>query len=181
MLCDGWNWFWGEWWPTIDWGNAPGWVGAFLTSGSLFLAVLILRGDRQKDRRAHADAFFTYPVGSSTMENNIKVRSTVEIHHYNAGDRPIVGAGVWQLTRRRPTKRGSLVFNPRGFEEIINPGDKGETSIDFKSPEPPEADLILVFKDGRGVEWVRHLYTHKYLDKWYFRVHYPFRKMHWKL
>ncbi|WP_375491978.1 hypothetical protein [uncultured Jatrophihabitans sp.] len=69
-----------------DWGNVPAWVGAFLTSGSLFLAFTLLLRDRRKEERSQADQVSCVLVGAAwtdpTTQKQVSYQA-VKIHNHS--------------------------------------------------------------------------------------------------
>ena len=155
----------GKWLDTIEWGSAAEWVSGLFTAGALVFAVILWRGDRRRSRRALADGFATWQVFMGTHAVKDKANFTVEVHAYNAGDRPIpftmlmVKPGspqhALQTMGTKPIPPQSEIIGSVGFENLW-----------YDSP------LLLMFRDGNGQTWLRDLASNKYVrkrqvNKWY--------------
>lgn len=137
-----------SWVTSIDWGDAPTWVGALLTSATLFLTIMILVSDKRRARRIEA----------SKVVSRFKLTGPAAgwwftVNSYNANDHPIpmVVVHQWEGEEWRPYPlqdllTGDLVIGPRG---------EGEMHIPARSTDP--RNLYLTIQDGNGEEWHRTL------------------------
>ncbi len=154
-----------DWFSSINWGTVPDWVTGLLTAATLFLAVMILLGDRRRAKRAEADAFSTWPVFMGTHAVPDLPDYAVELHAYNAGDKPILYTMVMvrpgspqhalQTMSTKPIPPQTEVVSKIGFDNIW-----------YDSP------LLIQFRDARGQTWLRDVNTNKYIgksqvNKWY--------------
>lgn len=157
-----WGWLWGTWWPTIDWGNAPGWVGAVLTSGSLFLAVWILRADRREKRRAAADKLTTWWT-KSTREVSDAEPFGIEICAFNGNDAPIafvVAGGPWGAKWEEQWFNEADDPHPSPIAPAITYRVGGSSPTDFNIKH-----FVLTFSDPLGKTWYRRVSDNRYISK----------------
>ncbi|MET4053179.1 hypothetical protein ABID81_002554 [Frigoribacterium sp. PvP054] len=162
---DSWNFFWGTWWPTIDWGNAPAWFGSFLSSGSLVLALTILMRDRNEKRREAADKFSTW-WSSSYKGKNLRGEDVhiSDIYCFNANKSPIPNASVGTLIDDDAWVNLPFIEDEYGDEHPI----KGESGVllKIKSKVPHDLKMLTVeFFDTNGKAWRRYILSGKYLSE----------------
>lgn len=143
----------------LNWGSVADWFTGLLTAGTLFIAVMILWNDRRTKKRASADGFASWQRLMGTRAVKGKANYTVEVHVFNAGDRPIPfviaipapgGKEQWPgvMVSLEPIQPGQQVIQEVGLEESWE-----------RTP------LLLMFRDGYGKSWVRSLKTGQYVRK----------------
>jgi hypothetical protein len=156
---------WSSWWLTIDWGDVPGWFGAFGTIGAVLFAMLLWRGDRRKSNRAAADAFVSWthvikrsydsPTGLAVWER--------EIHVYNSGETPIVRAKTFSGQDYPEWFYESFVGEGSNITSSIPPKATGIVTLPWQRSTTP-GHLFLTFIDNVGQQWTRDLVSGKYLS-----------------
>ncbi|MFJ5883474.1 hypothetical protein [Kitasatospora cineracea] len=133
----------------IDWGSAPAWVSAFLTSGSLGLGFYILLRDRRKEEITEAAKVFAW------TEHDGDVTTTKIL---NGSASPITSAQVLVEIRGG----NGLVLENYGFNELVMPGETAGIQTDRRIDGPGSPKLIpwsVEFATGDGTRWVRDLWT----------------------
>jgi hypothetical protein len=140
------------WWATIDWGTAPEWVGAILTSGSLLLAVLVLRTEFRRSRMAEIKKVVSrYRI--FTTDDSPKL----EITAYNANDHPIAivtflywGGLIWHR---------KFLKNPANTPDLP-PTAEGTVTIPWTLHDyPHDRTALICITDTNGNAWYRGLET----------------------
>jgi hypothetical protein len=162
----GWNWFWGTWWPTIDWGNAPAWVGALLTSGSLYLAIHLLRRERAEKRLAAATKFSTWTSSTRHGVRSMDGKSyTVHfLRFYNANDAPIKAARVYGLIDDGEWGVVDLSSDKSDSDGgIVEGGSVGKGYLAARINRPSH-EMIVGFDDPQGVRWHRYVDSNRYIS-----------------
>ncbi len=112
------------WCETINWGDAPTWIGSVGTSGALILGMVILRSDQVRRRRSGADGFTSWYNLTTTASG-----TTLVVNFYNSGTRPITIASlhswdgaIWKRALVKPAP-GEFVIPPtplRGFQSPLS-------------------------------------------------------------
>lgn len=161
-----WEHAWGISWPTIDWGNAPAWVGAFLSGGSLLLALTILARDRSERRRASADKLATWWMIESASDegpDSPDYEYVLTVFAYNANEAPLShivlegNAGGTNLTQEW------FNLGDGGSPESVQHGITYRVAVGFWT-RPKLNRLYVVFNDAGGRYFVRNLATGRYLS-----------------
>ena len=158
----GWNWFWCTWWPTIDWGNAPAWVGAVLTSGSLFLAVWILRADRKEKRRAVADKLTSWWIKSARDTSEAEPFG-IEICVFNGSEAPIayvIAGGPWGSKWEQQWFNEADDPHPSAIAPALTYRVGGSAPTEFDASK-----FVLTFSDTLGQTWHRRVSDNRYISE----------------
>lgn len=134
---------------TIDWGNAPAWMSAILTSGSLSLGFYVLLRDRRKEERTEASLVVCWRVWSAdeyvTHIHNASKRTVVDVEvlvRVPRGDGNAVAA--WEAFP------GPSVLRPEAEAAVVTPRRIGGAKW---LPE------FATFQDADGIFWIRDLPT----------------------
>lgn len=149
----------GNWWQTIDWGNAPAWAGAILSSVSVFLAFFIILRDRKNKRRELADSFVSFVRYNMNMSDE-NPRYDLEVWLQNTGSSIIPRTTL--LARKENGKLDLVGISQDGDVPGVPPGQVAvyRVSLHEVSVSSP---LIIHFKDGRNQAWFRDVKTNKYI------------------
>ena len=151
----------------VDWGNAPSWVAAVLSVGSIWIALYVLNRDGKRHEREQA-------VKVVCWYSDDDLRRKAFLH--NTSDQPVVDPalrilpkGAWKLwliyarakLRSRPKVSLTRVLSVQQKHEFadkparkLDPGQNREKlvllegAIEFY-------DFALVFYDATGREWMR--------------------------
>lgn len=156
--------FW-HWWGTIDWGNAPGWVGTVLTSASLFLAISILRRDQKKGDRLKADAFVTWLDVVQLQDNTTSkpvITWRITFNAYNAGDSPIAMASVFGKRYKNMVWIERL--SPGSPENDALMPKVGGSFVRTFQHDPKHERYFVVFRDATNRLYRRDLRSGEYLS-----------------
>ncbi|WP_411699024.1 hypothetical protein [Conyzicola sp.] len=154
---------WGEWWPTIDWGNASAWFSSVLTSVSVLLAVLIIRRDKARSALVHADAFVVWADYIHVVGPEPKW--LVDVHSYNSGDRPIIRPYIMAYARPGVRALGTLKERePNKIAVVIEPKATNTIQLMFPDQDPRDLKLYVDFTDMTGYTYRRLLNSNKYLN-----------------
>jgi hypothetical protein len=134
----------------IDWGSAPAWASAILTSGSFALGFYVLLRDRRKEERSEASLVVCWRVWSN---------DEYETHIHNASKRTVVDVNVLV---RVPHRLGGAETLWEGFGgPSVLRRDAEET---VRTPrriggEGKWVPQFVTFQDADGIFWIRDLVT----------------------
>ncbi|MEA9985650.1 hypothetical protein [Subtercola sp. RTI3] len=165
QMWGGWNY----WWSTIDWGNAPGWVGSILTSASVFLAISLFVSERRRKDRAQVDAFSVYL--EKKVDSDGKFFEHIKVFMFNGSDAPLPRVSIQVRT---PTGTAITTHQfQHGSVPTIPPKLHISHLINFDEPPPfPVNSFIYIFvRDINGRVWRKNtssgktkLLSQKYLS-----------------
>jgi hypothetical protein len=154
---------WDHWWPTIDWGNAPAWVGSILTSVSVFLAIRLFIGERFKRERAQADMFSVYLEKKYRKHRNKKVYESILVHMYNGSDAPIPRATLYIRTRVNSAVASVVLqkASSQSLDRSVPSKLHFEQHVDLigEPPFPPNARIYIHMRDINGRVWRKNMKT----------------------
>jgi hypothetical protein len=149
-----------NWLGTLDWGNVPAWVGAFLTSGSLFLALNIMRTDRRRIARSAADklvAAYDFELENWNADKSLILR--LRIHLFNGNDVPVYSVGIsgisdgaYSWKRIGLAKAESHPSDPYSFPSKVE-----ITSIHYNIKWGHQKLFYVSITDSHGRTWRRRL------------------------
>jgi hypothetical protein len=162
-FTDGWNWFWGTWWPTITWGPAATWVGSLLSAVSTFLALRLIWVER--DRRENAQAYLqTIRIKRDVKEGLLEA---VEVWLFNGSEAPLPAVSFHMRLRGRPPIPARVVVMNRKvkLERSIPPKSEVYEHMSLiieKNPHFTEDSRIdIYFRDGNNRVWRKDMTTYK--------------------
>jgi len=154
---------WGEWRPTIDWGDVPTWIASILTSVTVGLALSIIMRDRRRGERAASDSFITwtgYPKALSRQDGSVQYQ--LALHSLNAGTGPIVAAAV---TGTAGNDFHQVLKPDDSYSQVIEPGERLTTTLIYYTKHGEFKDMVLSFRDLNGKTWWRHVQSNKTLTR----------------
>jgi hypothetical protein len=170
-----WNGFWGDWWPTIQWGSAGEWVGGIGTIAAVAVAVRALTKDLDFRKRAFADNVSVWlhvrghkkTDGSDGWEKHV---ATAKI--YNGNNSPIpYGTLLGPEDKFRVT---NIPFDVKQHEThgvvhdkkstgVIDANDRFEISWTYEG-ELESREFHLAFRDNAGTMWYKNIDTGRYIS-----------------
>lgn len=165
-IAGGWEQLWGTWGATIDWGNAPAWVGAVLSGGSLLLALSILARDRLERRRASADKVSTWSMLESAIDDEPDSPGYAYIltaYAHNGNEAPLSHMVLEGVADGTNLTQEWFNIGDRGFPDPLQHGKTYRVVVGFWT-RPKLNRLHVVFNDVHGHYFVRNLESGKYLN-----------------
>jgi len=133
---------------SVDWGTAPAWLSAILTSGSLILGFYILLRDRRTTERSEASKIVCWRVWRD---------KEYVTHVLNAGDRVIVDVSMLvRLPGNRPKGDRYESFH---VESVIKAGEEGTVMSPRGGLGGRTVPYFVTFQDADGQFWIRDLTT----------------------
>ena len=147
-----------NWWTTIDWGDAPGWVGAIGTAGALVLGMLILRGDRKIARRAEADSFASWYL----LRTDDRGNAFLDVNFHNAGRRPLPVATVHSWSGQVWNRKFAKAHGVGSF--AIPPDAAPRVTIALAS-EFKRSNYYISFTDNQNKNWYRTVRDNEYVSE----------------
>jgi len=146
----------------IDWGSAPAWFGAVVTSLAFLIAASAYARQRSDRRTEQARAVCCWPVEvaplRTTTERGVEIGPgkgrSVRVTVRNASELPVYEVSVWVHFDYR------LDSSMMGSHErvIVPPGDTDVWADWIELPEGGLADMPyvdLTFRDAAGSRWQR--------------------------
>lgn len=133
----------------VDWGSAPAWASAILTSGSFALGFYVLLRDRRKEERAEASLIVCWRTWG---------QDTYTTHIHNASKRTVVDLAV--LVRLPLTdERKSLGWEPFPGPSVLKADEEQSVDTPRKIDGKKYVPEFVTFQDADGIFWVRDLST----------------------
>lgn len=159
-----------HWWGTITWGTADGWAGAILTSGTLFIAVMLLRNDRRLARRRAADGLSTWVFGGfdgkpgPILEGGDPFYNPyITLHAYNSGASPIP---LVRFVYRDGDEPKSVSVRDKRKRGTIQPNSKARARVYIDSvPKWKKNQMFVEIRDPDNNLWYRDVMTNEYISR----------------
>ena len=171
----------------IDWGSVPAWVGGILTGASFWLGFTILRRDKRKAQRAHAEQLVCW-LDPDPREYNHKLfqwneHEPVTLHLSNTSNSPVIrvcmvtyldrkqkdGILAWEKANPKLNRWNNQMVSGRATSPI---GDRDKSfaltgGVDV-SMSVPNVDrplrfmkIWVTFYDSNGKQWARYVPNQK--------------------
>lgn len=141
----------------MHWGDVPEWVGAILTSGSVFAAYITLRRAQRQAEMRQAVQIHVVEDMHDPEQAQRGCKGTVTIH--NRSTAPIyvaqLGIACMKGKFRRPLPK-LLHHGDRDqcpFLPNLRPGCKVSISVPCVLPEGQF--YVALFRDANGLQWIR--------------------------